>query len=340
MSYPIVEIYLSNCNTFHRNNHLRQHRQALRDAVATIKPPVRLLALNWSLDKPQSTIHRVCCDRVLSRGENHQTLRADALAKSHEEVIWQFITKSEELSGNEVDDTIDMDLEETLEQAVNRAVDGCVRVLGLPRPGEEKVKEALDVARGYAPKVKKADDQKKKAASPRYFGLLAEVDLLDILEKPLSSREAWNSFWKKLTDKKRVAPRPHVTIVHKNSLPGEKDLWERCMALHMMAVPPLFKFELGEAVWNDRIMALTVENLELESVGDSVGQEGQEFISKLSQDVRQRLHITVGTMDQSIPPVEAKALVEAWRQGKMKENAHSLDLQGIVVKGRIKGMFQ
>jgi len=73
--------------TCYWNKHLRQHHDSLREAVTNIHPPVRLLALNWSLDQPQATIHRICGDRVFMRGR-HQALRADTLAKAHEDVIW------------------------------------------------------------------------------------------------------------------------------------------------------------------------------------------------------------------------------------------------------------
>ncbi|KAF8802612.1 hypothetical protein BYT27DRAFT_7260914 [Phlegmacium glaucopus] len=38
------------------NNKLKEHRQSLRDATSKFSHPVRLLALNWSLDQPRVTI--------------------------------------------------------------------------------------------------------------------------------------------------------------------------------------------------------------------------------------------------------------------------------------------
>ena len=74
-----------------------------------MSPPVRLLALNWALDKPPAMIHRICSDRIIGRGENHQTLRADvSAAKSHEGVI----NTTEDLVPDEMDAVIDMDVEE------------------------------------------------------------------------------------------------------------------------------------------------------------------------------------------------------------------------------------
>jgi tRNA ligase len=86
-------------------------------------------------------------------------------------------------------------------------------------------------------------------------------------------------------------------------------------------------------------MAVTVDNIELVAEeGSRLGQEGQEFISKLSDDVRNRLHITVGTKNGDVKPVEAKFLVERWRTGE-KYGIFVEELEGVVVKGRIKGLF-
>ncbi|KAI0064052.1 RNA ligase [Artomyces pyxidatus] len=324
-----------------KNNHLQQHRQALRDAVKGMDPPVRLLALNWSLDQPQSTIARVCGDRVLVRGDNHQTLRADADAKAHEDVIWQFINSTEGLADDEVDETIEMDLTESLEDSVERAINGCVAILGLQKPDREKIGEALAVVRGYAPSTIQPEGKKPKTRAPRYFGLLPELDLPDVLGQQLSGQivpPKSKEFWEHLKEAKRVAPRPHITIVHSKSLPGEVELWDRCMALHRTPNPPLFRIKLGHVVSNDRVMAVTVDALQVDDVESDEGQEGREFVTKLWDETRQRLHITVGTRNADILPVEAKDLVEKWRRGKADKDTQVAPLEAIYVKGRIKGL--
>lgn len=345
-------------STIHRNNHLRQHRQALRDATSKYTPPVRLLALHWSIaDKPQATIHRICGDRVQTRGENHQTLRADmSAAKSHEEVIWKFINTTEDLAESEVDTVVDMDLEDDLEAAVRRAVDGCVRVLELANPSEEKIEEALDTIRNYVPATKKPDDGKaEKDSGPRYYGLLPELDLVDVLGQKLGSLNSDASqaavpaiqSWGKLKDAGRVTKRPHVTVVHRNSRTDELALWNRCETLHRSDKPPLFKAKLGHLVWNERIMALTLEGLQVVDEGVDGEEEGKggllgmEFLDSLPEEVRNRLHITVGTQSQDVRPVEARALVESLRKRDLVPGSNEgvLDMDGLVIHGRIKGLI-
>ncbi|RDB18587.1 tRNA ligase 1 [Hypsizygus marmoreus] len=336
-----------------KNNHLRQHRQALREVAQKNGKPTRLLALNWTIgDRPQATVHRICGDRILERGENHQTLRADATAaKSHEDVIWMFINTTEELTSSEVDAVVDMDMEEGLEEAVRRAVDGCVRVIGLKRPSDEKIAEALEVVRGYKPSVKKPDEKgKKKDNGARYYGLLAEIDLEDVLGKKLETppKDADKAmvraaeFWEVLTNGKRVAKRPHVTVVHRNSLPGEQSLWDLCAALQGLPQPPLFKARLGNVVWNDRVMAVTVDDLEVVEGESGEGTRlGNDFLQGLKDELKERLHITVGTKNPNVPAVEGKGLIEAWRKGITAPGvgtAQSMKLDNVVVHGRIKGL--
>jgi len=328
-----------------RNNHLRQHRDALREVASKQPVPTRLLALNWAVaEKPQATIHRICGDRVTHRGDNHQTLRADA-AKSHEEVIWMFINTTEELTRSEVDAIVGMDMEEGLEEAVRRAVDGVVRVVGVKRPAEEKIKEALDVVKGYKPAMKKPDEpaKKGKTSGARYYGLLPEFDLEAVLEEQLKqadggahakAKEAFES----LKKGGRVTKRPHVTVVHSKSLPEEKNLWDECTQLNGLGEPPLFKGRLGNLVWNDRVMALTVDDLDVDA--ECGAAAGKAFLQGLHRDLTGRLHITVGTTDPSILPVEAKDLVEAFRKGNdVGKSIHSVQLEDVTLRGRIKGLY-
>ncbi|EMD34614.1 hypothetical protein CERSUDRAFT_116777 [Gelatoporia subvermispora B] len=325
-----------------KNNHLKQHRDQLREAVKGFDPPVRLMALNWSLDRPMASIHRICSDRVTQRGDNHQSLRADTLAKTHEEVLWMFLRTAEELTDSEVDVSVDMDIEENLEDALARAIDACVRILGVPRPSPEQVGEALAIARGYAPTKKKADDPKKKAPpKPRYFGILAELDVDDVLSARMAEADVsaeGKDFFEKLKSNKRVTKRPHVTIVHSKALPAQQELWDRCMGLHSLAVPPLLSFRLSRLVWNDRIMAVVVSDLAVSNEEEDVENKALDFVVKLPPEVKDRLHITVGTRDDSVPPVEAKDLVVEWKKQGDNNEMNSLELKDVWVKGRVKGL--
>ncbi|KAG6895054.1 hypothetical protein C0992_003348 [Termitomyces sp. T32_za158] len=335
-----------------KNNHLLQHRKALRDLATSSSAPTRLLVLNWGVGNlPQATVHRVCGDRITERGANHQTLRPDE-HKGHEEVIWMFLNTREEFSDSEADAVIEMEVEEDLEAAVRRAVDGCVKVLGLEPPEESKIQEAIKAIEKYKPSVKKSDDKKKTREQARYYGLLAEVDLKEALSEklaPLANASGVEGdavgFWNVMREAGRVTQRPHVTFVHRNSLPEEETLWKDCATLHAMKQPPLFKIRLGHMVWNSRVMALTVDKLDAvaeEGAHDAEAvKKGNEFLAGLSEELTKRLHITVGTIDAEVKAVEAKALVEAFRQGETSDASgpiKSLPLDDVFALGRVKAL--
>jgi tRNA ligase len=327
-----------------KNNHLHMHRRDLRDAVKGMQPPVRLLAFNWSLDLPHAEIHRICADRILARGANHQTLHGDEHSKAHESVVWQFLHTTEPLADDEADTVIEMDVRDDLEHALSRAVDAIVRVLELPRPDAERVGAALAMARGYRPSRTGAQtpqqQQRKPSAPPRYFGIPAEIDLIDALDTHIAARsedDAVRKFWDALKARSGVARRPHITIVHSKQLPDRVDLWERCAALHALPAPLLFSARLGHVVTNGRIMAATVEDLRMDDPEADEAQAGSAFVSQLDHVLRESLHVTIGTRGADVLPVEAGALVASFKKGAT--GVHSVPLENVYIKGRIQGLF-
>jgi tRNA ligase len=263
-----------------------------------------------------------------------------------------FINTSQELTPREVDNIVEMELEESLEESVKRAVEGCVAVMGLEMPSDEKIQEGVNVARGYAPALKRPDDpNQKKKLEAQYFGLLPEVELEELLDRALANEDqAIKDFWKELKTNKRITKRPHITIIHRSAIDTERDLWNQCTALHEMSTAvPLFKGTLRNVIWDGRAMAITVEDFDVaeaaaaaegsSSSGSNDNEKGREFVSNLPDNIRSRLHITVGTRYESIKPVEAKSMVEQWRKGEEPDIIKSIKLDvDHVVYGRIKGL--
>ncbi|KAF8337300.1 RNA ligase [Amanita rubescens] len=330
----------------------------------------RLLALHWdSSSQPPATIFTTCAERVRSRGTNHQTLRAPPQARPpspspslssnlYEDVIWRFIRESEDLLPSEVDAIIDMPISEGLEESVRRAVNGIVKELGLTMPSEEKVKEGIEKVKAYkvAEKAKKPDPPppvepsgggaaRSAGTTARYYAFLPDIDLETVLEPVFASSN--DEFWAHLK-KGRLAFKPHVTIVHRKELPVSQLLWERCEKLVNENAGAMFGLRVMNVVWDGRVMALTVDGvIPFELDGKQDGEDGRayklakEFVKELPDEERERLHITVGTKDAGIVPLEAKALVMGWRKGEKNEALKVLDLgpNGITVKARISGMW-
>ncbi|KZV62827.1 hypothetical protein PENSPDRAFT_657792 [Peniophora sp. CONT] len=320
-----------------KNNHLRQHREQLREVAQKFKPPARLLAMHWALDEqPTATIHRICADRILERGTNHQSLHGDATAKAHEDVIWQFINNAEELADGEVDETIEMDVSEELEDSLARAIEGVCRTLKVERPSPERIGEALAAIRGYKPAS--TDAKKIKSTPVRYFGLLPEFDIRGHLDVAFSSRAdvpaLAKEFWEQLKADSRVTDRPHITITHVKAKPDEGDTWDRCDALYKSWPAPAFKVKLGRVLCDGNVMALVADELAVDS---DEGQKGAEFVSLLPETIRSRLHITVGTRTKEIEPFQAGELVKRWR-AYTRNGIEEVELPDVWVKGRVRGL--
>jgi len=219
-----------------------------------------------------------------------------------------------------------------------------VRVLDLPRPDAERIGAALSKARGYRPARTGAQEQRKGPATPRYFAIPAEIDLVDALDAQIAAagdatgaREFWDAL--KARGAAGVARRPHVTLVHSKQLPGRVELWERCAALYALSPPPLFRARLGHVVFNARIMAATVEELRVDDPEADEAQAGSAFVSQLDHALRESLHVTIGVRDVDVLPVEAGALVASFKKGATTTDVRSVPLENVYIKGRVQGLF-
>jgi tRNA ligase len=94
-----------------------------------------------------------------------------------------------------------MDIEDILEQAVDRAVAACVSILGLLQTSAEDIDQSVRKARDYVPSDKEVSRRKEQEPTPCCFGLLSEVDLIDGIGKqmadasdaPENGRAFWNA---------------------------------------------------------------------------------------------------------------------------------------------------
>ena len=323
--------------SYDSNNHLKVHRQSLRDETSRFPPPTRILALNWSLDQPPAAIHRICSDRIQRRVDNHQTLPADSSSNSHDDLLWLFINTAEELTPSEVDNVVEMKLGESMEESVKRAVEGCVTVMGLEMPSDEKIQEGLEIAKNYIP-VKKPKEKKPNVLS---YALFPTVNLEELLDRAFANEDQPNkTFWSQLKSKHRISRRPHIKIVHGWDRDTQGDLWNRCIALQEMStgIPPLFKGRLSHVLWDGRVMVITVEDFDVASTL-SESNEGREFVSNLSDEVRSRLYILVGKKNTNVRLLEAMTMVQKWRSGKKLHKIKSIKLDDITVYGRIKSLM-
>ncbi|KAF5322963.1 hypothetical protein D9611_009320 [Ephemerocybe angulata] len=135
-----------------------------------------------------------------------------------------------------------------------------------------------------------------------------------------------------------------------------KDLWEKCAEVHEMEGAPLFEVALRAIVWDGRVLAIVVDDIGLlgsaseqeaskdeddlvqplnnlaisEHTGPSKAalRSAQALLGVLGNKRKQRLHVTVGTRDGTVKPIEAGWLVEAWRAAGCPEGEWAKESTG------------
>lgn len=364
---------------------MRQHRTQLSTIAVRSLPsastlPTRIVALYFPIFGPSQPatlheLHRVVSSRVLARGDRHQSLRvAPEDLVRHEMVIWNFFNQHEALEdddeADQPDEVIELGVQATLEESLMQVIDRLVPMLGLERPSEEKIAEALDMVKTYDPKVRK-DIDGVKSAPPRYYALAPEIDLVKVAKQTIarataSSQSKWavnpSIFLDKLIEDDRIVSKPHVTLVHEKEVEAEleahtangaagsslttkpeddptsrRTAWETCIAIAAQGPRRLFGFKLGHLVWNDRVMAMTVEDIHPLALNDDEGAEAVEQLELPLADL-EGMHVTVGTRDADVAPFESRPLVRAFRKGEAIEGASSIDVADVRGRGRVKGL--
>ncbi|KAL8280576.1 hypothetical protein RQP46_006899 [Phenoliferia psychrophenolica] len=337
-----------------KNNHVRKLRGDLVDAAQTLSPThrVRLVALVWPIespDLPRDKLHELCATRIVARGQNHQTLRA---GEEHEQAIWKFFGQHEKFdpATNKEDGAFDVVIELSPAwdkmQALSHVVDQLVDVLHLERPTQAQFEDAIKFADSYRPKVFKEMTPEAKAKRdakllPRYYGVLVEQDieafLTPLFPDPSSRPEILTS----LIADKRINKSPHVTLVHELEVKADdakfRPLWTHYADLCKGATTDgsdslVVEVTLGpRIVWDGRTMSIEVSGLK--SAAGSAMQ--------LSVDGRSA-HVTVGTKEEAVRPVEGKLVLEAAIKGEaataLGGEIRILEIAPVQCRGRLAGL--
>ena len=145
----------------------------------------------------------------------------------------------------------------------------------------------------YDPEVRKEMDG-TKSAEARYYALAPEIDVVEIVRRAAAGAGDDNgpaatsalAFLQHLLDNNRIIQKPHVTLIHEkeiqdereaalatNSTLNDEDLatlpkattWSHCLAISLDSSRPLFAFKMAHLVWTDRIMALSIEDVQPDS---------------------------------------------------------------------------
>ncbi|KAK1246066.1 hypothetical protein MKX07_005135 [Trichoderma sp. CBMAI-0711] len=342
-----------------RNNAQRHERKQLIGDVKTQNPEARIVCLNFRHDEESiDEIRRVTQERVIERGDNHQTIHAATDQYKFLEVMEGFIKRFEECNPNSVPDAgfdLFIDLDPTAGSRVNLETVVKELHLSLPNvvkemPSPEKLDEAIEFALSYVPNFKhtipdrtgkkdhaKQGQQQQQKAQPKkktleYMAINTATDPIDkVLDKAFKGvGPEISRFFFQLKNTRRVQRKFHVTLMHKATAPMHPELWKQYTELHEAAGGDDAK--LGECelvlervVFDDRIMAIVVRIVDEENKWECVNRVA---------------HITVGTRDNSVKPKESNDLLARWLEEGAGGEGNTIQEVVFAEKPVVKGFVQ
>ncbi|KAH7403619.1 RNA ligase-domain-containing protein [Cadophora sp. MPI-SDFR-AT-0126] len=320
-----------------RNNAQRHEREQILGDVRLTHPHVRLVALNF-VHTPDTIakIRKVTQDRVLTRGDNHQTIQAASDSKKVVGIMEGFIHRFEALNTEtRPDDGFDavIDLDPTLDSRENlETVVGQLHNL-YPKlisdmPSSDDLDEAIKVSLSeYRPEIRhtigergqkdtnrnknqKNQDREqapivKKQKPLEYISVnLPKSQILDVLETAFGSVSSNKArFFRQLQQTRRVQPEFHVTLIHRATSKAHPELWQKYTDLHAAGGDPWNpNTKLGDC---KVLLEKIVWDNRIMAIVARLVDEGWECTNQVA-------HVTVGTRGDEVKPKESNDLLKRW----------------------------
>ena len=357
-----------------RNNHQKRERKQLIDDVSRVVPNARLVCLHYVHDD-YDRIREVTRERVLSRGDNHQTIHASKGPKEIIGIMEGFLDRFERVNQDTPPDdgfdlVIDLDItassRENLETIINKLYVEYPKLFNdQDMPSSEDMDAAIEAALNdytvdLKHEIKGRDDRrnqqgrkpangfgappngpaKSKERQLEYFGVQvpkARIDsALEAMFRDASPDEA--RMFTTLKMQRRVQNAFHVTLMHRASAKEHPDYWAHLSAIYNAATTNLNpEPKLGQC--NVRLERLVWDDRIMAFVVRLSPGEGS---SEQWRTVNATAHITVGTAAQNIKPVESNNLLARWlKEGSGANGIHQMMVKGNGdVEGTVRGILQ
>ncbi|KAI4138736.1 MAG: hypothetical protein L6R39_006643 [Caloplaca ligustica] len=357
-----------------RNNHQRRERKQLIEDVTAVIPDAHFIALHYIHDpKPQllPAIREVTQQRVLDRGDNHQTIQAGS--KSRKDIIGimeGFLNRFEPVDphmspDDAFDEIISLDVmassRENLETVVN-TLHAYSSQLVHEVPDAADLDKAIEAAlNDYQPDIKhdlsfkgnKGRENKKpngSAAQPNgsaqskapkpptleYFCVsLPTSEVRNTVDKIFASKSSESSkFYRQLQGNRCIQPSFHVTLMHRNNANEDPELWSYLTSQHASA---LSSEESSDVLGQCRVrLERIVWDGRVMCIVARLLDEGWKSSNVVA-------HVTVGTASQDIKPKESNELLEKWLEvgsGGETGIGEVLVEGNVILQGTVKAVMQ
>ena len=355
-----------------RNNHQRRERKQLIEDVSRVVSTARFVCLHYVHDRSNyDRIRHVTRERVLSRGDNHQTIHA---SKGSEEIIGimeGFLHRFEPVDQESPPDdgfdlVIDLDVSassrENLETIITKLYVEYPKLFGdQDMPTSDDMDAAIEAAmndytvdlkheiksrdpRPNQPGRKQANgftaqsngSTKKDGKKMEYFAVqvpAARVNsILEAVFRDASPEDA--KMYTMLKQQRRIQPEFHVTLIHRATVSQHGEYWAKLNDLYDQASAPT-----EERAYPLPDPKLGVCNVRLERLvwDDRI----MAFVVRLSPGegsseqwptTNATAHITVGTASPNIKPFESNNVLARWLQ----EGSGANGIKELAVKGSVE----
>ncbi|ODN95239.1 hypothetical protein L198_04627 [Cryptococcus wingfieldii CBS 7118] len=385
LSSPSNIVFADRCN--HIADHYRQLAAIASDRKLA-KYDVRLIGVTWGLDEiPYYKVLRVLSDRIVARGDNHQTLRPDlSVEAEHEAIVGRFMRNYAPADPEIFETFIQLSVLDNARESLGKVIEGLEKIICLPKPSEEQVLAGIQAAEQY--RVTTPYHPAPKLSKPtRFYSLQLEIDLWEFASRAITSlshgqtsQNGAKAFLDDLRRDQRITSRPHVTLSHETNVKAERleggraaedgtpletgqdagleeTMWETCKTVLTSDYPTLYDYALSYLVWDDRMMAFMLDDLQPASASSTerTADDSHHIGKILPPTARRDLHVTVGTVSQEVNPFESRLLVRQLRDkmergeeiGESGEGEQVADgggkvrwlrIQGLRGQGRLRAM--
>ncbi|KAK2831974.1 hypothetical protein FQN49_006982, partial [Arthroderma sp. PD_2] len=256
----IGELTNHSCVIADRNNHQKREREQLFTDMQSMVPDAHLIALHWVHEPKKSMlddIRRVTQQRVLDRGDNHQTIRAGSKSESEIlQIMEGFLRRFEAVDTRREPDSnfegiIDLDVaassRENLETIVDYFYANYPKLMKREKPDAAELDAAITEAmKDYTVDLKhdlsfqgkskpQNQQQTQKTQTPDQLAKKVEYFNISVPAATIKSTLAsifdpspssdYSHLYRLLTNSRRIQPSFHVTLIHRASTTDHPTIW-------------------------------------------------------------------------------------------------------------------
>lgn len=363
-----------------RNNHQKRERRQLMEDVVRVVPTAKFVALHYVHDRGNADrIRRATRERVLERGDNHQTIQAvkkgsDEIIQIMEGFMHRFEPVDPESSPDDgFDLVIDLDplvsSKDNLDTTVNRMYAEYPKLFGeRDMPTAADMDAAVEAAMNdYTVDIKHEIKGRNDGASQKHQTGRApadggtkpkerKVEYFAVTLPPTRVEAALEAvfgdappavakMYRTLRAQRRVQGEFHVTLIHRATAAQHAQLWDGLHEAHARAAAPTAQraYVLPEpklGLCRVRLERLVWDERIMAFV---VRLAPWESGGEVFGSVNATPHVTVGTANANVKPKESNDLLARWLEEGSggRSGIEELAVKGNVeLEGTVKAVLQ